>query len=204
MNHDSENERRRLADQYAGMADGELESLAQDSGSLTDEARQALHAELNRREITTGGEPAAVTEEKGWEDLVIVREFRDLPEALLAKGSLESAGIECFLGDDNMVRMDWFLSNLVGGIKLSVRPQDADAAVELLGQPLPESFEVEGVGTYDQPACPECQSCDVSYEALNKAAAYTSAWIGVPIPIPRKRWKCHGCGLVWKEVEGEG
>jgi hypothetical protein len=183
------------------MADEELESLARDSVSLTDEARQALNDELSRRQMNVGSDqPEPASEETEWEDLVIVREFRDLPEALLAKGSLESAGIECFLGDDNLVRMDWFLSNLVGGIKLSVRPQDADAAVELLEQPQLESFEVEGVGTYEQPSCPQCQSHDVSYETLNKPAAYASAWIGVPIPIPRKRWKCHGCGLAWKEV----
>ena len=40
---------------------------------------------------------------------VTIRAFRDLPEALLAKGSLESAGIDCFLVDDNMVRLDWFM-----------------------------------------------------------------------------------------------
>ena len=72
-----------------------------------------------------------------WEDLVILRQFRDLPEALLAKGSLASAGIESFLADDNMVRMDWFISNLVGGIKLCVRPEDAEAALEMLEQPIP-------------------------------------------------------------------
>src|SRR6202020_2478284 len=38
-------------------------------------------------------------------ELVTVRKFRDLPEALLAKGSLESAGIECFLADENLVRL---------------------------------------------------------------------------------------------------
>ena len=52
---------------------------------------------------------------------VTLRQFRDLPEALLAKGSLESAGIQVYLVDDNMIRMDWFISNLLGGIKLNVR-----------------------------------------------------------------------------------
>lgn len=42
-------------------------------------------------------------------DMVAIRRFRDLPEALLAKGSLESAGIECALTDENMVRMDWLI-----------------------------------------------------------------------------------------------
>jgi len=43
--------------------------------------------------------------------MVTVRQFRDLPEALLARDSLVSAGIEAELADDNMVRMDWFISN---------------------------------------------------------------------------------------------
>ena len=51
-------------------------------------------------------------------DLVGIRLFLDLPEALLAKSRLESAGIECFLMDNNMVRINW--SNLVGGAKLLV------------------------------------------------------------------------------------
>ena len=54
-------------------------------------------------------------------ELVTIRQFRDLPEALLAKGSLESAGIACFLADENMVRLDWFISNFVGGVKLMRR-----------------------------------------------------------------------------------
>jgi hypothetical protein len=52
------------------------------------------------------------------QSLVIAGSFRDLPEQLLASGALESAGIECFLADDNMVRMEWFISNLIGGIKI--------------------------------------------------------------------------------------
>ncbi|HZQ91963.1 MAG TPA: hypothetical protein VFA60_09240 [Terriglobales bacterium] len=40
--------------------------------------------------------------------LIVVAQYRDLPEALLAKGKLESAGIECTMTDDNIVRMDWF------------------------------------------------------------------------------------------------
>jgi hypothetical protein len=49
----------------------------------------------------------------------------------LAKGSLEAAGIQAYLVDDNMIRMDWFISNLLGGIKLKVRAEDAEAAVEI-------------------------------------------------------------------------
>jgi DNA-directed RNA polymerase subunit RPC12/RpoP len=134
-------------------------------------------------------------------DPVTIRRFRDLPEALLAKGSLESAGIRCALADDNMVRLDWFISNLIGGVKLQVCPEDAAAASEILDQPIPEEFETEGTGEYRQPRCPNCQSLDVSFEELNKPIAYASASIGFPLPIHRTAWKCHACGREWDDDE---
>ncbi|MGA2905485.1 MAG: hypothetical protein ABSD98_16790 [Candidatus Korobacteraceae bacterium] len=202
---DPEQERKRLVDLYAAMSDGELESIAQEAYELTDTARHALQEERDRRRLDfpVDESDSTANNEPEWEDLVVLKQFRDLPEALLAKGSLESAGIESFLADDNMVRMDWFISNLVGGIKLCVRTEDADAAFELLGQPMLQDFEVEGVGSYQQPACPQCHSFDVSYETLNKPLAYTSAWIGIPIPVPRKRWQCHSCGSKWQESPAE-
>lgn len=66
--------------------------------------------------------------------IVILRRFRDLPEALLAKTILESADIECFLCDENIVRLDWFYSRAIGGMRLWVREEDASAAEELLAQ----------------------------------------------------------------------
>ena len=115
-----------------------------------------------------------------------IRRFRDLPEALLAKGSLEASGIECFLTDDNMVRMDWFISNRLGGVKLAVNQEDVEAANAILDEPMPETLDVEGFGEYEQPRCPECQSLDVNFEQLNRKVAYTSAWLGVPIPLHTK------------------
>jgi hypothetical protein len=130
-------ERQRLSQLYAAMSDGELRELAREAGSLTDEARTALAAEMERREIaaeeTEAEDPnEAVLPESEFRDLLTIRQYRDLPEALLAKSVLESAGIECFLGDDNLIRMDWLWSNLLGGIKLRVRQEDALVASRLL------------------------------------------------------------------------
>jgi Putative prokaryotic signal transducing protein len=124
---------------------------------------------------------------------------RDLPEALLAKGSLESAGIDAYLVDDNMIRMDWFISNLLGGIKLKVRPEDVEAASEILNQPTPEMLDVEGIGNVEQPKCPRCQSLDVTFEELNKFLSYGSAYVGVPIPVKKHGWTCKGCGNEWDD-----
>jgi hypothetical protein len=135
--------------------------------------------------------------------LVTIRRFRDLPEALLAKGGLNSAGIECRLIDDNMVRLDWFMSNFVGGIKLQVKPEDIEAANAILDQPIPEDFEVDGVGEYSQPRCPKCQSLDTAFEELNKPIAYGSAFLNLPLPIHHQGWRCHTCGCEWKEAAGQ-
>ena len=118
---DSESERQRLTKLYAGMADGELEAIATDSAELTDLARRALTDELARRR-TSASETIAVAAPEGYSvelaDVVSIRQFRDLPEALLAQGMLGSAEIESFLVDDNMIRMDWFYSNLVGAVAM--------------------------------------------------------------------------------------
>ena len=62
-------------------------------------------------------------------ELVTIRQFGSLAEALMAKGCLDSAGIECFLADSNMAWMD---SPLVRGMRLQVSPDDAEIAVEIL------------------------------------------------------------------------
>ncbi len=79
-------------------------------------------------------------------ELVTLQHFRDVPEALLAKGKLESAGIACSLADGNLVRMDWLLSNAIGGIRLQVHAQEAEAARAILDEPIPPEFDEEEVG----------------------------------------------------------
>jgi hypothetical protein len=194
---DPEQERKRLTEFYAGMAEGELQKLAQDGASLTGLARQLLSEELARRGLESNIALSAGIDQLEKREVVTISKFRDLPEALLAKGSLDSAGIECFLVDDNMIRLDWFISNLLGGIKLQVQP--GEAAMEILNQPIPEGFEVEGIGEYEQPRCPKCHSLDISFQELNKPFAYGSAYAGVPIPIERRGWKCHSCQHEWDD-----
>ena len=136
----SPEERNRLAQFYASLTEGELQQLAREGTSLTEEARAALALEMSKRGMVADGSDLArdaegSAAERGrpeMRDLLTIRQFRDLPEALLAKSALESAGIECFLGDDNLIRMDWLWSNLLGGIKLRVRQEDAIVASRLL------------------------------------------------------------------------
>src|ERR1700722_5151611 len=74
-------------------------------------------------------------EERGTLDKpVILRRYRDMPEALVDKSILDGAGMESFLQDANVVRMDWLWSNAMGGVKLIVRENDAEEAEKILSQ----------------------------------------------------------------------
>lgn len=141
---DHQRERQRLATVYAGMSDLELSELSQDALSLTEDARGILQAEFLRRGLKM--EPPKLVVSAGEPDskIVTLRRFLYLPDALAAKSALESAGIECFLADENTVRIDWLWSNLLGGIKLWVKEKDAREAEELLAQDF--SQELEGGG----------------------------------------------------------
>jgi hypothetical protein len=139
---DHETERARLARIYSKMSDDELAQILADEKSLTDIAKAVLDAELASRGITQ--EPAAGgPQESPMDDanapqfsgpLMMVKRFRDLPEAFVAKSILDSAEIDSFLADENIVRLDWLYSNLVGGAKLMVRPEDLEEAVKLLDE----------------------------------------------------------------------
>jgi hypothetical protein len=202
---DNQRERRRLAANYAGMTDGELQLLAGSAESLTDLAWDALEDEMDRRHLEVIEDaPPEPRQEMEVLELVTVRQFRDLPEALLAKGSLESSGIECFLADDNLVRLDWFISNFIGGIKLNVRATDAANAQQLLDEPILEGLYVQGIGLYEQPRCPRCQSLDVNFQELDRPIAYMSAFLRVPIPLQRPAWRCHGCDAEWEDDGADG
>jgi hypothetical protein len=224
-NIDPDQERRRLADFYAGQMDGELEQVAGQAYELSDAARQMLKAELARRGLKPAfveqapvalkkpvapkpGDPPPDPPKEEEElpsdgefelrNMVTIRQFRDLPEALLAKGSLDSAGIHCELVDANVVRIDWFWSNAMGGIKLVVDAEEAAAAEEVLMQPIPENFDVSGVGEYQQPRCPKCNSLDVNFQELDPKA-YLSLAVNIPIPFHRRAWRCHACDAEWED-----
>jgi hypothetical protein len=225
---DPERERQRLAAFYAGQLDGELEKVAAEAYELSDLAREVLKAELQRRRLSVElaehatvrvkkapepGDPLEedaleaegvqqeLPESKGDGDIdgmVTIRTFRDLPEALLAKGSLDSAGMKCALVDDNIVRMDWFWSNAMGGVKVLVNREDVTVAEEILAQPIPEHFDVSGVGEYEQPRCPKCGSLDINFREL-ESSAYLSMALSVPIPFHRRAWRCHSCEVEWED-----
>jgi Putative prokaryotic signal transducing protein len=135
-------EQQRLAALYASKSDAELAELALDQKNLTEDALGVLESEFLRRGLQFERQnlpPIADAEDV---KLVALRRFRDLPGALVAKGLLDSAGIKCFLSDENTVRMDWLWSNALGGVRLWVREDDLTESAALLGHDFSSESEI--------------------------------------------------------------
>lgn len=58
-------------------------------------------------------------------------------------GRLEAEGIEAWLADEHLVQTDWLYSIAVGGIKLQVRPEHAQRALEILNTDYSGELEPE-------------------------------------------------------------
>lgn len=58
--------------------------------------------------------------------------FATVHEGEVARGLLETAGIEAMVLDSGMMSMAWHLAPAMGGVRLQVRPEDREAALEVL------------------------------------------------------------------------
>ena len=68
-------------------------------------------------------------------NLVVVHSFRNRPEAELAKGALEAAGIDSMIQADSIGGMRPHVAWASGGFKLLVREDDEEEAREILDAP---------------------------------------------------------------------
>lgn len=123
-----------------------------------------------------------------------------MPEALIARAKLDSQQIWCVLSDENIVRLNWFISNAVGGLRLQVADDDAELAFALLSEEIPETFTAEEIGeAYRQPDCPQCASRDVSFKPLHEGLALVCVqFLAVPVWFSKKLWECEDCGHHWE------
>ncbi|HVR97706.1 MAG TPA: DUF2007 domain-containing protein [Thermoanaerobaculia bacterium] len=124
-------------------------------------------------------------------------------EAELARARLESEGIDSIVADAHLSRL--YCSNIVGGVKVQVREDEAARAGDLLRElrPIPEIYLVteEDAG---QPRCPGCNSDNITFERWSRLG-FVSSWLllGFPLPVPRNRWLCNLCGADWKDEDAQ-
>jgi hypothetical protein len=189
-----------FADIYRPMSELELQRLLADWHSLLPEARSALAAEFASRNLKFNEPPVQVDSSTEFRELVTIRRYRDLSEALVARAVVESAGIYCFLKDENLVRLDWQVSNFIGGIRLQVATEEVEAAEAILSQPVPDEISIPDQPGFMQPRCPRCTSTDITWERQGRKAALASLYLfSLPLPRGSESWHCNSCDLRWVE-----
>jgi len=195
-----------LEQRFAAMTDAEMLRLGEQYASLTDDAQALVRSEFRRRGLETPTAEDDATPD-ALEGVKTIRQYRDQAEAILARSVLESAGIGCYLRDENTIRIDWLWSNLMGGIRLQVAERDAAAAEAVLSQPIPPSIAFDdrlgGQPDYEQPQCPQCQSLNMSFNNFDAKVGATSILLfGFPLPSPvdHDYWHCDDCGCNWTDV----
>ena len=193
-----------FAARYAAEDDAALLALARRYDSLIETAQTALRAEFARRglevPLVEGSE-----ESYGSRRLVTVARYRDLSEAIVARSLLESAGLWVSLRDENLVRLDWQISNFIGGLRLEVEAENVDAARDLLAQPVPEGIGYADGAVFEQPHCPVCGSVEITFEGASRGAALTSMYmLGLPLPTGWETWRCEVCEARWEDPDDPG
>ena len=189
-----------LAAHYAQMSETELMELARSYDGLLEIAQVALRAEFARRRL----EPPLVeeTEEPEFRRLTTVRRYRDLSEAHVGRSLLESAGIAAWIADENLVRMNWFLSDSVGGMRLQVDERDEADARAILEAEVPRTIAYGEEEAYVQPICPKCGSEEVTLGDGTESGGSLVALYALSIPVPPREaaWHCETCGADWMDT----
>lgn len=136
---------------------------------------------------------------------VVVRTFTYPWEAELAQAQLQSEGIDASVGDANTVRMDWMISNALGGVKLLVPSEEAERALEILAREVPLSKLYLVDPEEKSPLrCPGCRSDELYLERWSRVSFLLGAvLLGFPFPLPRRRWVCRSCRATWRGFEVE-
>lgn len=133
------------------------------------------------------------------EKLVVIAEYRDLPQAGLAQSTLEANGVPCFLENQYMVGVNWLYSTALGGIKLKVLEGDVPKAKGIL-----QTFEAGCPEELDEETltpdanCPVCGSTKIITRNYTRKFAAISLLLSLPLFFFLKRNSCQECGHKWK------
>ncbi|WP_136523375.1 putative signal transducing protein [Geomonas ferrireducens] len=130
--------------------------------------------------------------------LVTIAQYRDLPEAGLAKSKLEAAGILCFLDNEYTVGANWLYSNALGGVKLNVPEENAEEAKAIIEENIEYIEPEESEGLLSDSACPACGATDIETKNYTRKFAAISLLISLPMFLFRNRYCCKSCGHRWK------
>jgi DNA-directed RNA polymerase subunit RPC12/RpoP len=134
--------------------------------------------------------------------LIVIAAYPDATQAHVAKGLLESEGIEAMLRDEHLVTANWMLSNALGGVRLMV-PQSREAAARrLLQQASRGEFALDDADE-ETPQCPHCGARNAVADNPGRRLAFAALmFLNVPLPFARTSLRCRLCGHRWTPEPG--
>lgn len=203
---DVQREYNRVSQAYREMRDEELENVAAEAYDLTDVARECLSFEISSRGLKIPLNLTAPTEEEFDEippsddgfvpnddDLSIVEWAADLNELSRTKAVLDTAQIECFLGEEKVHDPKELSSTFEGGLIMRVFRAEVERARQALRAEIPGYAESEGAESPDADLrCPKCKSDGVIFEECDLEGARAAR-------NSKFRWRCDDCGYEWQD-----
>jgi DNA-directed RNA polymerase subunit M/transcription elongation factor TFIIS len=191
-----------LRDRYATLTDEELQAIADDAYDLTDSAKQALREELLRRGLPAklatpepppeaegvapgGFDPAGL-------DLLVARRVGDREEARKVMQLLHDTGVPCYLGPENVERVDDFQGSFDKGVDIKVLRAQIDGVNALLARVM--SDPGDGAELPEAAVrCPKCHSDEIVFQSLDEQVPDGST------ANSKFNWSCDSCGYQWKD-----
>lgn len=129
-------------------------------------------------------------------------------EAYLAKGFLESEGIDAIIKDEFTAQVNNFYSNAIGGVKLQVKESEFEEGLVILkkggyiNSENTEEVHIEIVPLDDTTninRCPFCQSENIGKQKKPSILTVIVCFMsGVIFPIFKKSYNCFDCGKKWR------
>ena len=131
--------------------------------------------------------------------------FPDLTSADIARSALEAEGIPAEVPDAHLAGLDWRLGTALGGVRLQVPPEHAEAAAAVLARhAVVDPEQVPSEPDSDE-GCPSCKSIRIVSDRYRKVMVLSILFfplllIAIPLWLMSYgRYRCSECGFIWKQ-----
>jgi hypothetical protein len=128
------------------------------------------------------------------DNLVTIAAYESLQEAYLARGLLESHGIDVFIPDENILRMGREYRGFAR-VRLQVRLSESTIAQELLQHPH-ETPEPDH-NADSSARCPQCGNPNSEPAGGTLGSLLSAVLLGLPAQLTGRRVRCTICRTVW-------
>ncbi len=116
--------------------------------------------------------------------------FQYSAEALIIKGRIESEGIQVFTMDMHTIDTDPLASNAIGGVKLRVKAEDEQKALQIIESIQKYAIDDQGESIF----CPKCNGEKIVLDSTIDSFKNLVLFLLFLLPINKKtKYRCEDC-----------